>query len=91
MKDYAPNSQKKPSSKPYMMVVNPLWLKINLSTEVVDGMPWLKGLYERVKEGDLFTKDHECLKELAEWLTQQGSKETESTTPTPVPDIISQT
>lgn len=46
------------------------WLHVNPSQEIVEGMGWLDGLYDRAKKGDLSKNDNTYLEELAQALAE---------------------
>lgn len=59
---------------------NPTWLEAHPSVNVIKAMPWLQGLYEKAKEGDLSAEDQDYLAELAAWLAEHNNR--------PVDDMI---
>lgn len=75
MTDRIPNSQKSLPSKPYKPMCNPAWLQAHLSVDVVEGMPWLQGLYEKAKDGSLTAEDRDYLAELAAHLADSEASE----------------
>lgn len=70
MTDCIPNSQKSLPSKPYKPMCHPVWLQAHPSADVIEGMPWLQGFYEKAKDGNLTTEDRNYLAELAVHLAE---------------------
>ncbi|KAN0097888.1 hypothetical protein V8E55_002334 [Tylopilus felleus] len=64
------SAAKSPPSKPYKPMCNPIWLQAHPSADVVEGMPWLQGFYEKAKDGNLTTEDCNYLAELAAHLAK---------------------
>ncbi|KIJ59838.1 hypothetical protein HYDPIDRAFT_170614 [Hydnomerulius pinastri MD-312] len=65
MADKSPGLGKAKPSVPYKTMVNPVWLAVHPSEEVMTGMEWLQGLYSRAKKGDFTVHDTAYLEELA--------------------------
>ncbi|KAG1725644.1 hypothetical protein EDB19DRAFT_1914960 [Suillus lakei] len=66
LSDRKPSSGKK--SAPFANMVSDKWKEEHPDMKVLEGVPWLKGFYERMKESDdIIEEDCTYLQELDEW------------------------
>ncbi|KAG1721107.1 hypothetical protein EDB19DRAFT_1646693 [Suillus lakei] len=66
LNDRKPSSGKK--SAPFTNMVSDKWKEEHPDMKVLEGVPWLKGFYERMKESDdIIEEDRTYLQELNEW------------------------
>ncbi|KAG2337027.1 hypothetical protein BDR05DRAFT_952951 [Suillus weaverae] len=70
MKDSSSEGAKDVAVDPPTVQDDPInkWKEEHPDMKVLEGVPWLKGFYEQLKDsGDIFEEDHTYLQELDEW------------------------